>query len=156
MHVSAYFSKRHGRCFMLFVGVALAVGISGCLQNYGQFSRDSQVSEAFRSGLVPPELNYFYAGRETMPYAIMGIDPGYAISSSLWTAFEPQPEQLRKMSSNIYGKQQYDPYGFNILAPDGAFVGIWFSSLHFPSVKVDEQNRTVAVQYKNPESYRSY
>ena len=156
MNVCSYFSKRHGRYFMLFAGAALALGISGCIQNYGKFSRDSQVSQAFRNGLVQPELNYFYAGRETMPYAIMGIDTGYAISSSLWTAFEPQPEQLRKMSSNIYGKQQYDPYGFNILDPDGAIIGIWFSSLHFPSVKIDEENRTVHVQYKNPESYRNH
>ena len=156
MNVPSYFSKRLGLCFMLFAGAALAVGLSGCLQNYVRFSQDAQVSHAFRSGAVQPELNYFYAGRETMPYAIMGIDPGYAIPSPLWIAFEPQPEQLRKMSSNIYGKHRYDPYGFNILNPDGAIVGIWFSSLHFPSIKVDEQNRTVEVRYKNPESYRDY
>jgi hypothetical protein len=40
------------------------------------------------------------------------------------------------------------------LDPDGAIVGIWFSSLHFPSINVDQQNRTVKVLYKNPESYR--
>jgi len=91
-----------------------------------------------------------------MPYAIMGIDPGYAISSTLWITFEPQPEQVRKMSSNIYGKHRYDPQGFNIMDPDGAIVGIWFSSLHFPSVKIDQQNRTVEVRYKNPENYRQY
>jgi hypothetical protein len=154
MNVPSYFSKCCGLCFKLFAGAALIVGLSGCLENYGRFSRDAQVSHAFRSGSVPQELNYFYAGKETMPYAIMGIDPGYEISSSFWTAFEPQPEQMRKMSSNIYGKDRYDPYGFNILDPDGAIVGIWFSSLHFPSINVDQQNRTVKVLYKNPESYR--
>jgi hypothetical protein len=156
MNVFSYFMKRKGRCFILFVGAALAVGLSGCLQNYGRFSRDAQVGQAFRSGSVPPELNYFYAGRENMPYAIMGIAPNYTNPSSLWIAFEPQPEQLKKMSANIYGKDQYDPYGFNILDPNGKFVGIWFSSLHFPSVKIDQENRTVKVLYKNPESYREY
>ena len=153
---SSYFPKRRRRCVMLLAGVALVVGLSGCLQNYGRFNRDAQVSQAFRSGEVPPELNYYYAGRDTMPYAIMGIDPGYTIPTSLWIAFEPQPEQLRKMSANIYGKQRYDPYGFNMLAPDGAIVGIWFSSLHFPIVSIDQQNRTLEVRYKNPESYREY
>lgn len=156
MNVPFFFSKHLGRCLMLFTGVALVVSISGCSQNYGRFSRDDQVHQAFQSGSVPPELNYYYAGRNTMPYAIMGIDPGYGIQSSLWIAFEPQPEQLRKMSANIYGMHRYDPYGFNILDPTGEIVGIWFSSLHFPSVKVDEQNRTVEVRYKNPESYREY
>ena len=156
MYVPTYFSKRRGLCFILFVGTVLAVCLSGCLQSYGRFSRDAQVNHAFRSGSVPPELNYYYAGRDTMPYAIMGIDPGYAISSPLWIAFEPQPEQVRKMSSNIYGKHRYDPQGFNIMDPDGAIVGIWFSSLHFPSVKVDQQKRSVEIRYKNPENYRQY
>ena len=156
MNVPAYYLKHRGLCFMLFAGAALAVGLIGCFQNYGRFSRNAQIHHAFQSGSVPPELNYYYAGRETMPYAIMGIDPGYAIPSSLWIAFEPLPEQLRKMSANIYGKDRYDPYGFNILDPDGVIVGIWFSSLHFPSVKIDKQNRTVEVRYKNPENYREY
>mgnify|MGYP001549647492 CR=1 FL=1 len=156
MNVPSYLLKYRDLCFFLFAGAALAVGLSGCLQSYGRFSRDAQVSQAFRSGAVPPTLNYFYAGRETMPYAIMGIAPGYTIPSPLWIAFAPEPEQLRAMSSNIYGKYRYDPHGFNILDADGAIVGIWFSSLHFPSVKVDQQNRTVEVQYKNPESYRHY
>ncbi|MGD9310392.1 MAG: hypothetical protein PVG51_14710 [Desulfosarcina sp.] len=156
MNGCAYLSKHHGRCVVLIVGIALAVGLGGCLEKYGRFSRDAQVSRAFQSGVVPPELDYYYAGRDSMPYAIMGIDPGYTIPSSLWIAFEPQPEQLRKMSANIYGNDRYDPYGFNMLAPDGAVIGIWFSSLHFPSVTIDQQTRTVEVRYKNPESYREY
>jgi hypothetical protein len=156
MKISAYFSKHCRLGFTLFAGAALAVGLSGCLQNYGRFSRDAQVNHAFQNGSVPPGLNYYYAGRETMPYAIMGIDSGYVISSSLWIAFEPQPAQLQKMSANIYGSDRHAPHGFNILDPDGAIVGIWFSSLHFPMVKVDQQNRTVEVRYKNPETYREY
>ncbi len=156
MHVSAYLKNRRGLCFVLLVVPALAVGLSGCLQNYGRFSRDAQVNLAFQSGSVPSELNYYYAGRQSMPYAIMGIKPGYVVPSSLWIAFEPEPEQLKKMITNIYGKDRYDPYGFNVLDPDGAVIGIWFSSLHFPSVKIDQQNRTVEVRYKNPETYREY
>ena len=102
MNVHSYFSKYRGLCFKLLAVAALIVGLSGCLENDGRFSRDAQVSHAFRSGSVTQELNYFYAGKDTMPYAIMGIDPGYMIPSSFWIAFEPQPEQMRKMSSNIY------------------------------------------------------
>ena len=73
MNVPAYYLKHRGLCFMLFAGAALAVGLIGCFQNYGRFSRNAQIHHAFQSGSVPPELNYYYAGRETMPYAIMGI-----------------------------------------------------------------------------------
>ena len=156
MDVPSCYPRRCGLYFILFVGALLTIGLSGCFQSYGRFSRDAQVNRAFRSGSVPPELNYFYAGRENMPFAIMGIDPDYTNPSTLWISFEPEPEQLRKMSSNIYGKNQYNPYGFTILAPGGAIVGIWFSSLHFPSVKVDPQKRTVEVHYKNPERFQEH
>lgn len=148
--------ERRRPLFMLTAAVLLSVGLLGCLQNYARFNRDARVNDAFRRGSVPPALKYYYAGREDMPYAILGIEPGYRNSSPLWIAFEPQPEHLIKMSSNIYGKNRYDPYGYNITAPDGTIVGIWFSSLHFPSVKVDQQNRTLDVRYRSPEAYREY
>lgn len=142
----------------LFTTMILLTGFTGCAQraNYGGFSKDDQVGHAFRSGTVPAELNYFYTGRDTMPYAIMGIKPSYTVPSQYWIAFEPKPEQLRNMSSNIYGKNRYDPYGFNILDPDGSPIGIWFSNLNHASITVDRETRTVEVLYKNPESYDDF
>jgi hypothetical protein len=78
------FSIFKRRCLMLFIVSALAAVFLGCLQNYARFSRDDQVSDAFQSGSVSPKLNYFYAGRENMPHAIMGLNPDYTNSSSLW------------------------------------------------------------------------
>lgn len=146
-------SKQARRGAPFLAGMLLLTVFTGCMQTFGRFSKDDQVREAFRNGTVPAELNYFYTGRETMPYAIMGIDPSYAVPSAFWIAFDPQPERLRDISSNLYGRDRYDPYGFNIVAPDGAFVGIWFSNLNFASVVVNQENRTVDVRYKNPESY---
>lgn len=154
MNKPPFFSNKRRLQFALIAGFFLAISLYGCLQNYGRFTRDAQVNDAFISGIVPPDLNYYYAGRDNMPYAIMGIDPNYKNTSKLWIAFEPLPEQLRKMTSNIYGKSHADPYGFNIMSPDGNIVGIWFSGLHFPSVKVDQQKKTIEVLYKNPEIYR--
>lgn len=151
-----YFSMHKRRCFMLFIVSALAAVLLGCLQNYARFHRDAQVSDAFQRGTVSPKLNYFYAGRENMPHAIMGLNPDYTNSSSLWIAFEPRPEYLQKMTSNIYGRDSYAPHGYKILTPDGEFVGIWFSSIHFPSVELDQRNRTVNVRYSNPDVYREH
>lgn len=156
MILPTHLTKYRRSLSMLTAVCVLSIGWTGCLQNYARFSRDAEISDAFRSGSVAPELSYFFAGREDMPYAILGIEPGYRNSSPLWIAFEPRPETLRKMSANIYGKDRYDPYGYHILAPDGTVVGIWFSSLHFPSVRVDQQNRTVDVLYRSPEVYREY
>jgi hypothetical protein len=151
------FSMRTRFSLSLLNSMILMIYLAGCLQSVsGGFSRDDQVSTAFRTGTVPTELTYFFTGRDTMPYAIMGVDPSYTVPSTYWIPFEPTPEQLRSMSSNIYGKDRYDPYGFSILAPDGAPIGIWFSNLRFPNVRVDQENRTIDVLYRNPELYDGY
>ena len=139
--------------------VALAVLVlmaAGCNQNYSRFSMDAQVSQAFQTGAVPPEFNYYYTGRDTMPYAIIGIDRTYTVPSRYWIPFEPEPETLKKMTGNIYGNDRYNPYGFQMLAPDGTIIGVWFSNIRFRTVKVDQQARTVDVLYKNPENDRDF
>ena len=136
--------------------VASMIVITGCNKNYGRFTMDTQVSQAFRTGAVQPEFNYYYAGRDTMPYAIIGIDRSYTVPSRYWLAFEPQAEQLRTMSGNMYGKGRYYPSGSHILDPDGTIIGVWFSSVRFRSVKVDQQKRTVALLFNNPENVRDY
>jgi hypothetical protein len=141
------------RCFILISGALLFTLLTGCLQSYARFSRDDQVYRSFTVGEVPPELNYFYAGPKDNPHAMMGIDPDLTVRSNLWVAFEPEPAQLKKMSANIYGEDRREPDGFTILSNEGEFIGIWFSSLHFPGVKLDQENNTVMVPYSGPAIY---
>lgn len=138
---------------IVFIVVAIfMIMLSGCNQKYGRFTLDDQVSQAFRSGTVQAELNYYYAGRDTMPYAIMGIDPRYTVPSRYWILFKPQPDQLKKMSGNVYGKHRYNPYGSHIRDAEGEVVGIWYSNLRFKSVSVDHEEKTVEVLFPNPEA----
>lgn len=131
---------------------ALLLTIAGCTGNTGRFSLDSGVEQAIQSGSVHSAYQYYYAGRDTMPYAIIGIDRSYRVPSRYWIPFEPTPEQLRDMSGNMYGRQRYQPYGSTILGPDGDPVGVWYSSVRTRSVNVDPQRRTVEVLFRNPEN----
>ena len=137
----------------LFAVVAPMIIFSGCSRNYGKFTMDDQVSQAFRSGAVQPEYNYYYAGRDTMPYAIIGIDQSYTVPSRYWIPFEPEPAQLMKMSQSIYRYYHFQPYGSNILDPDGKVIGVWYSNIFSRSVNEDKGNRTVKVLFQNPENY---
>jgi hypothetical protein len=138
--------------------IALAVLVlmlAGCTNNYGHFTKSAEVDLAFRQGDRQSDYQYFYAGRDNMPYAIIGIDRSYTVPSRYWIPFDPESEMLMKMSGNMYGKDTYDPAGFHILDPDGNIIGVWFSSVNFFSVSVDQQNRTVEVLFHNPENSRS-
>ena len=134
--------------------VVLMLMLFGCNTNYGRFARSAEVDLAFRQGDHQPGYQYYYAGRDTMPYAIIGIDRSYTVPSQYWLAFEPQAEQLVKMSGNMYGQGHDYPSGSHILDPDGTIIGVWFSSVRLPSVKVDQQRKTVEVLFANPENRR--
>jgi hypothetical protein len=126
--------------------------LSACMKNYGRLAIDAQVKRDFQAGVIQPDLQYYYAGRENMPYAIIGIDRAYTVPSRYWISFTPEPDQLRKMSGNIFHKGLVDPYGSLITSPEDKIVGIWYSNLYNYSVRVDQQTRTVQILFPNPEN----
>ena len=146
--------NRHaaGRFAGMGLIVALLLAVVGCAANYGSFTLDAGVARDFQAGVIRPEYQYYYAGREGMPYAIIGIDRRYSVPSRYWIAFTPKPEQLKDMSGNFYGKNRQDPYGALIRAADGQVVGIWYSNVQFRSVTVDQKAKTVEVLFSSPEN----
>ena len=140
------------RFAVVAVAALLALLVTGCMKNYGRFTLDAQVSQAFRSGSIQADYQYYYSGRQTMPYAIMAIDRSYSVPSKYWVPFEPQPEQLKTMSGSIFDQNRYPSYGYRILDPNGVLIGIWYASARDHSVRVDQENRTVTVLFTNPEN----
>jgi hypothetical protein len=138
---------------MLVAAIAFSLFLAGCMKNSGQFTISKQVGQAIQAGEILPDYRYYYAGRDTMPYAIIGIDKNYAVPSQYWIAFEPTSTKLKNMAGNIYGEMQWNPYGYHLMDTDGNIIGIWFSNIFNPSVRVDNVNRTVDIFFKNPESY---
>lgn len=145
----------HGSVAWCVAAVALMLMVAGCTDNYGQFVRSAEVTHAFRNGDYQPDYQYYYTGRDTMPYAIIGIDRRFTVPSRYWVKVEPQSETFGKMSGNMYGANHYYPSGSHIIDTAGTTIGVWYSSIHFYSVKVDQEERTVEVLFNNPENRRS-
>lgn len=136
-------SKRLRRTATLFIGLVAVTVFTGCTQTYGRFIRDDQVDQAFKTGAFPQGLDYYYSGRSTKPYAIIGVGRNYNVPSGIWVAVEPG--KLKKMSENMQGAD-----GFNMLDHYGNVVGVWYSKLNNRSVKVDQQNHSIEVMFQNP------
>ena len=126
--------------------------ISGCAQGYGRFAIDRQVERDFRDGVIHPEYQYYYSGRDTMPYAIIAIHRAWRVPSRYWTPFDPDPAQLMRMSGNIYEEVWQNPYGASIKAPNGEAIGLWYSNVFDRSVRVNPEERTVEILFTNPEN----
>ena len=74
MTVKKSFSIYHTDPVRIAVAGLLIMLIAGCSGNYGSFSKNVQVGNDFYSGNFQSDYDYYYSGRDNMPYAIIGID----------------------------------------------------------------------------------
>ncbi len=139
--------------FWMFAAFAImAVIVAGCAAGrYGRFQLDQGIGRDFREGIVHPGYQYYYAGRDHLPYAILAVDKSYTLVSRVWVAFEPFPEQLEKMSAVLFAEDRYPARGERILSPDGALLGFWYAGVRDYSVRMDPEKRTIQVLFSNPE-----
>jgi hypothetical protein len=137
----------------LVVGLILGLVLSGCANNsYGRFGLSQEVETAFESGHAFPDYNYFYAGRQSMPHAVIGIDKAYQVPSKLWKAFTPTPAELTRMANHILRVHNEQPYGAEILSPSRQRIGVWYSRIVAVHVEVDEANKSVSIVFVDPEN----
>ena len=126
---------------------------TACTLNHGRLNRDPAVTDAFLENRFSADYQFYYIGREGLPYAIIGIRDGYRFRSRFWTPVDSSAEKFQKMVKHPHGYQNYRPYGAHILDANGNRVGIWYSSYDFTSIRVTE-NREVYIS--NPYSPTGY
>ena len=117
---------------LLVVALMLVVG---CAANYAKFQINDQIEQTFKSYRMIDGFYYYYSGRENTPSAIVGIDPAFQFTSTLWTAIEPS--QFKKVVNRMIPPSSDRLYGANILAPDGRRVGVLYSWVMNQSARID-------------------
>jgi hypothetical protein len=119
--------------------VAMA-GLGGCAHNYGRLQPSSAVTAIFKTDRILPDHNYYFAGPDGWPDAIIAVNNEFTLVSDQWTAFEPTPQRLRDLmdySRTHYGTDVHHfPYGYKILAPDGREVGVWYSIWDWTTIEM--------------------
>jgi hypothetical protein len=119
----------------LAAALLAAAVLSGCAATYGGFQADGNVLGQFEAGSPPAGYAYYWYGHANRYYAVAGLDPRLELQSSLWRRIEPGSEEFRRAVAWIWVEYGFRPYGAAILDGEGRRVGVWFSSLRYPSVK---------------------
>jgi hypothetical protein len=128
----------------------LHMGCAGALQkNYGSITPDGNVSAAFESYKIDPQLNYYISGSDLYPNALMGLKKTYTLDSDLWKKIEPAAKDFREIIQYMQ-KRALDlgqhQFGFAILDDNGKQIGIWYSILSArTSVRMKEENKVVII-----------
>lgn len=145
----------------LIMVVISAILVGGCAAgNYGKVTRSVEVDGIFRSGTLPAEYRYYYAGEKHRPPAILGIHNDYTLQSSSWTAVDPDSGQLAQWRSyfsnskdriDYVARQRLSFAGYSLRDTNGKEFGMVYSLYPWIVATFPEEN---VVNVYPPEPYR--
>jgi len=129
--------------------ITIMLFLSGCMGSYGRIKSNPDLTDAFKNNLKLPDYNYYYCGRENLPYAVVGIDPQYEFQDSVWFKIETKADVYKKAASITAWDRTWSR-GADILDPEGNRIGIWFSYYSSTSVKVGPDNKVAVFNPYRP------
>ncbi len=126
---------------LMFAGV-----LAGCVGNYGTIRSNTALLDQYKGGALPDNYNYYYCGRSSLPYAVVGIDNTYGFSDRLWFKIDSKQEVYKKIDnlSDLH-RDSTRLFTSDILDTQGQKLGVWFSFYNYSPVLVDNETRMVEV-----------
>ena len=120
----------------------------GCTGNYGRIQWDADVTEAFETNQVNPDYQYYFYGVGMQTYAVVGLDPKWEMNSIMWRSLQSDTEEFKVTTSRIWDNDYVAPYyprGAHIIDASGDRVGVYYSSLIYPTVKFETENQVSVI-----------
>ena len=127
---------------VIFASLIIAVTIfSGCNGTFGGLRRSPEITKVFQQQQMLPGYTYYYDGRASIPYAVVGVRDDYVLTSRFWTPVEKGTGQFERLLSFLYGSDVHPPLGAEIIDPEGNPMGIWFSVFISTRVQFGPENQ---------------
>ncbi len=140
------FIKKYIRTVVFITLCAIAMvsaAHAGLFGNLARFQKDMEMTKSYNQDQVLPDYKYYYTGRSHIPYAVIGIDPGYDLNSRFWNSIDTRQMVIEKVG-NLMPTPPFNMTAARILDTNGKQIGIWFS--YYPSTIVKfGKNRVLTV-----------
>ena len=151
------------RKIITVICVFLLLSFFGCaglyFGNYGKITPDRNVTQAFETYRVNPDLNYYISGTDVYPHAIIGINKNHTLESELWKKREFTPETLKNLVEDMKFRvmEFYEtPHGFDILDNDGNDIGDWYSIFSATTIVKIAGDHSVIIITPDIDTYEKY
>jgi hypothetical protein len=113
----------------------------------GKIRPSRDVTEAYNSFRVDPNLNYYISGSDIYPNAIIGIDKVWTLESDLWKKKDLISQSMKELVHNMRTKtaeQSLILHGFDIFDNRGRKIGDWFSIMGvITTVEITGERRVI-------------
>jgi len=121
--------------------------MAGCTPGtWGRLTHSKELMGQYQDKGLADTYTYYYCGRSSIPYAVVGIDPAYTFDSKFWFKIDSLDEVYRKIG-NLSSLEAFHTimYAKDIMSPSGAVIGTWFSYYNTTAVEVNEENKEINV-----------
>jgi hypothetical protein len=135
--------KKHQHIFLY---IMIMVILSGCSGTFGKIQTNHSLSISYSDSLQVKKFNYYYCGRPSLPYAVVGIDKKYKFNDRVWYKINTPDNILSKIDHLIdTPDSSYKMIVADILDSRGNKIGIWFSYYTHTVIKISMDNKVVDV-----------
>ena len=142
--------KTNAKGFLITLTIIFLLAvIPGCMDGYARIKSNPDLTAAFQDRQALPDYNYYYCGRENLPYAVVGIDPRYEFQDRLWTPIETKEEVYAK-AAGVTAWDNHWSRGADILDAEGNRIGVLFSYYDSTTVKLGPDNRVTVYNPYSP------
>ncbi|MCG8532611.1 MAG: hypothetical protein MI749_18390, partial [Desulfovibrionales bacterium] len=124
----------------------LIMVLFGCSWNHGDLKHNPVWLSQSHSKTLPTQLNYYYCGRSSIPYAVVGIDKEWNFDSKFWVKAKDM-DHVYYLIGNLSDLHTHSgkKIASDILDTRGNRIGIWFSYYNYSPVEVDAKNKRVGI-----------
>jgi hypothetical protein len=114
---------------LLVVVQSTLIGCASVPDRASGIRSSQEATDIWHSYQILPNYKYYYAGPDSQPNYIIGIDDRYQLTSKLWKPVDLTPAMLKNWLNYIQPRVGYDPslYGADITDLNGKRVGLWYS-----------------------------
>lgn len=134
-----------------FLSITVVVALTtGCGKNFTHAQRNEGLTEAFSSNQFPMGYRYYFQGRENLPYAIVGLVPGYRLKDAYARQVDQTNRTMESLVDALYESPGARPSGAYIVDLQGRRIGVWYSSARLVSFNVNLGTREVSVISDEP------
>ena len=151
-HINSVSGSRPRPALTAYVLLAALLLGACATANIGGVRHSEDVTRAFETYFVKPDYNYYHYNQENNPYAVVGLQKDYFIESPDWRPLDPKSDKFKKVIDLVkdFPEGFSQSYGSYLLDPQGDRIGMWYSSLAPPGVRVDPESKRVSINAPRP------
>jgi len=95
-----------------------------------------EMSKLLAAGNPPDGFVWYTTGRESIPDAVIGLNPAWRQSAKFWREIDPKSENTGMLIQDVAKYSGKPPQALDIVGPSGKIIGVYWSSICWTIIRM--------------------